>query len=129
MLKQGEIPQMKSRWIEHNAKKIFKQDFANLFFNVQAVKNELAGVQEIVLNEPENSVLVLSDFTNTEISGDLMSILNQASKTTKPYVKKTAVLGVTGIKRTFGDLLSRITGQSLVYFSNEMEALDWLAAD
>ena len=120
---------MKSRWIEHNNKKILKQDFANLFFNTQAVKNELAGVQEIVLNQPENSVLILSDFTNTEISGDLMSVLNQASKSTKPYVKKTAVLGVTGIKRTFGDLLSRITGQPLVYFSNESEALDWLATD
>lgn len=120
---------MKSRWVEHNNKKILKQDFANLFFNIQAVKNELAGVQEIVLSQPENSVLILSDFTNTEISGDLMSALNQASKNTKPYVKKTAVLGVTGIKRTFGDLLSRITGQPLVYFSNENEALDWLAAD
>lgn len=120
---------MKSRWIEHNNKKILKQDFANLFFNTQAVKSELAGVQEIVLNQPENSVLILSDFTNTEISGDLMSVLNQASKSTKPYVKKTAVLGVTGIKRTFGDLLSRITGQPLVYFSNESEALDWLATD
>ena len=120
---------MKSRWVEHNNKKILKQDFANLFFNAQAVKNELAGVQEIVMNEPENSVLVLSDFTNTEISSDLMGILNQASRTTKAYVKKTAVLGVTGVKRTFGDLLSRITGQPLVYFSNEADALDWLASE
>ncbi len=120
---------MKSRWVEHNNQKILKQDFANLFFNGQAVKDELAAVQEIVINQPENSVLVLSDFTNTEIGGDLMGILNQASKSTKPYIKKTAVLGVTGIKRTFGDLLSRITGQQLVYFSNETDALDWLASD
>jgi len=120
---------MKSRWVEHNNKKILKQDFSNLFYNTQAVKNELTEVQEIVLSQPENSVLILSDFTNTEVSGDLMSILNQASKTTKPYIKKTAVLGVSGIKRTFGDLLSRITGQPLVYFSNEADALNWLAAD
>lgn len=117
---------MKSRWVDHNGKRVLHQDFANLFFNIEVVKNELAGVQEIVLNEPENSVLVLSDFTNTEISGDLMSVLNQASKMTKPYVRKTAVLGVTGVKRTFGDLLSRITGQELVYFTNEAEALEWL---
>jgi hypothetical protein len=117
---------MKSRWIEHNGKKILYQDFANLFFNIEAVKNELSEVQDIVLNEPENSLLIISDFTNTEISGDLMSILNQASKTTKPYIRKTAVLGVSGIKRTFGDLLSRITGQPLVYFTNETDALEWL---
>jgi hypothetical protein len=117
---------MKSRWLEHNGQKILYQDFANLFFNIEAVKNELEEVQEIVLNQPENSLLVISDFTNTEISGGLMSILNQASKTTKPYIRKTAVLGVSGIKRTFGDLLSRITGQPLVYFTNETDALDWL---
>lgn len=117
---------MKSRWIEHNDQKILYQDFANLFFNIEAVKNELDEVQEIVLNQPQGSLLIISNFTNTEISGDLMSILNQASKATKPYVRKTAVLGVTGIKRTFGDLLSRITGQPLVYFTNETDALDWL---
>ena len=60
---------MRSRWIEHNGQKILYQDFGNLFFNVEAVKNELAEVQEIVLNEPSNSVLIISDFTNTEISG------------------------------------------------------------
>lgn len=117
---------MKSRWIEHNGQKILYQDFANLFFNIEAVKNELEEVREIVLNQPEGTLLIISDFTNTEISGDLMSILNQASKATKPYVRKTAVLGVTGIKRTFGDLLSRITGQPLVYFTNETDALNWL---
>ena len=117
---------MKSRWIEHNGKKILYQDFANLFFNIEAVKNELSEVQDIVVNQPENSILILSNFTNTEISGDLMSTLNQASKITKPYVRKTAVLGVSGIKRTFGDLLSRITGQPLVYFTNETDALEWL---
>jgi hypothetical protein len=36
------------------------------------------------------------------------------------------VLGVVGIKRIFGDLLSRITGQPLMYFSNDHQAKDWL---
>ena len=117
---------MRSRWVEHNGRKIFYQDFSNLFYNVEFIKDELDSVQEVVLSEPPNSVLVLSDFTNTEISGDLMGVLNQASRATKPYILKTAVLGVTGIKRTFGDLLSRITGQPLSYFSSETDAMEWL---
>ncbi|MFN8414053.1 MAG: hypothetical protein U0Z26_16855 [Anaerolineales bacterium] len=120
---------MKSRWIEYNDKKIFYQDFSNLFYNVQAVKNELAAVEEIVLNEPENSVLVISDFTNTEVSGEILPIMNQSSRNTKSHVRKVAVLGITGIRRTFGDLLSRLTGQSLMYFSNENEAKHWLVQD
>jgi hypothetical protein len=117
---------MKSRWITHNSQRILYQDFSNLFYNSQVVKDELLSVQEVVLGEPENSVLVISDFTNTEITGDLMPILNASSKATKSHVRKTAVLGVVGIKRIFGDLLSRITGQPLMYFMNDLQAKEWL---
>ncbi len=117
---------MKSRWITHNSQRILYQDFSNLFYNSQVVKDELLSVQKIVLGEPENSVLVISDFTNTEITGDLMPVLNASSKATKSHVRKTAVLGVVGIKRIFGDLLSRITGQPLMYFTNDLQAKEWL---
>ena len=117
---------MKSKWIEHNGTKILYQDFSNLFYNTKAFLEELEQVQQLVLQEPENSVLVISDFTNTEITNELMPILNEASNKTKSHVRKTATLGITGIKRTLGDLLSRITGQPLMYFSNEKEAKEWL---
>jgi hypothetical protein len=117
---------MKSKWIEYNGKKILYQDFSNLFFNTHAIKEELEQVQAIVLAEPENSVLIISNFTSTEITNDLMPLLNDSSKLTKLHVRKTAVIGMTGFKRTLGDLLSRITGQELMYFTNETEAKEWL---
>jgi hypothetical protein len=120
---------MRSRWIEHNGKRILYQDFANLFYNWEVVRDELLAVQEVVLAEPYNSVLALSDFTNTEISGNLLPIMNASSKATKSHVRRTAVVGISGIKRTFGDLLSRITGQQLMYFTNDVQAKDWLVRD
>lgn len=120
---------MKSKWMEYNNKKILYQDFSNNFYNEQAVKKELEEVQAIVLSQPVDSVLVLSNFSNTEISTNLMPILNESSKVTSPHVKKTAVLGVTGIKRTLGDLLSKITGQQLMYFTSEADAKEWLTKE
>ncbi len=120
---------MKSKWIEHNGKKILYQDFSNYFFNEKAVIDELREVQSLVSSQAENSVLVLSNFSNTEITANLMPILNESSSKTKLYVQKTAVLGITGVKRTLGDLLSRITGQPLMYFNTEMEAKEWLTKD
>ena len=117
---------MKSKWMEYNGKRILYQDYSNFFFNEEAVKRELAEVQAIVLNEPENSVLVLSNLSNTEVTLNLMPIFNEASRVTKSHVNKTAVLGVTGVKRTLGDLLSKLTGQPLMYFNNEIEAKEWL---
>jgi hypothetical protein len=120
---------MKSKWIEYNGKKIFYQDFSNHFFNEKAVIEELREVQSVVINQPMNSVLALSNFSNTEITANLMPILNESSSKTKANVRKTAVLGITGVKRTLGDLLSKITGQQLMYFNNELEAKEWLAKD
>lgn len=120
---------MKSKWIEHKGKQVFYQDFSNYFFNEKAVIEELREVQELVMSQPEDSVLVLSNFLNTEITSNLMPLLNESSSKTKKHVRKTAVLGITGVKRTLGDLLSRITGQPLMYFNTELEAKEWLTKE
>ncbi|NOY98923.1 MAG: STAS/SEC14 domain-containing protein [Chloroflexi bacterium] len=120
---------MRSKWIEYNGKKIFYQDFSGHFYNWQAVKEELDAVQAIVIQKPKDSVLVLADFRDTAIAGDLMSALNASSSLTKDHVHKTAVLGVTGIKRRLGDMLSMLTGQPLKYFDDETAAKNWLVAE
>lgn len=120
---------MRSKWIEYNGRKIFFQDFSNLFYNTEAVKAELAEVQTIVTAEAPNSVLVLSDFRNTNIGRELLPVMNAASTATKANVKRTAVLGVSGVKRTLADLLTQLTGQPLKYFDDELAAKDWLTKD
>ncbi len=120
---------MRSTWIEHKGKKIFYQDFSQNFYNSAAVKAELDEVQKVVTSAPLNSVLVLSDFRDTTVAGDLLSAMNAASKATKAYVRKTAVLGVTGIKRQLADLLTKLTGQPLKYFDDIEAAKNWLAQD
>lgn len=120
---------MRSYWIEYNGKKIFYQDFSKLFFNSAAVKAELEEVQKIVKAQPADSVLVLSDFRDTQIGSDLLTILNAASAATKAHVHKTAVLGVTGIKRKLADLLTALTGQPLKYFDDPEAAKKWLVED
>lgn len=117
---------MRSNWIEHKGQKIFYQDFSKNFYNSAAVKTELAEVQKIVLGEPNNSVLVLSDLRDTNIGSDLLPIMNAASTTTKDHVRKTAVLGVIGVKRKLADLLTALTGQPLKYFDDIESAKNWL---
>lgn len=120
---------MRSTWIEHKGTKILYQDFSRNFYNSAVVKAELDEVQKIVTAQPLNSVRVLSDFRDTNVGADLLSAMNSASAATKAYVNKTAVLGVTGIKRKLADLLTAVTGQPLRYFDNIETAKDWLAED
>ena len=120
---------MRSNWIEYKGKKIFYQDFSKHFYNSAAVKAELAEVQKIVTSEPLNSVLVLSDMRDTSIGSDLLPAMNAASAATKNHVRKTAVLGVTGMKRKLADLLTVLTGQPLKYFDDMESAKIWLAEE
>jgi len=76
-----------------------------------------------------NSVRVLSDFRDTNVGTDLLTAMNNASAATKAHVHKTAVLGVTGMKRRLADLLTAVTGQPLKYFDDIEVAKDWLAED
>jgi hypothetical protein len=117
---------MRSTWIEHIGKQILYQDFSKNFFNSAAVKAELAEVQNIVTAQPLNSVLVLSDFRDTNVGSDLLAAMNTASAATKDHVQKTAVLGVTGMKRKLADLLTALTGQPLKYFDDIESAKNWL---
>lgn len=120
---------MRSNWTEYKGKKIFYQDFSKNFYNSAAVKTELEEVQKIVKAQPLHSVLVLSDFRDTNVGSDLLSAMNTASAATKAYVHKTAVLGVTGMKRKLADLLTALTGQPLKYFDDVEAAKNWLAED
>ncbi len=120
---------MRSTWIEHNGQKIFYQDFSKHFYNSSAVKAELEEVQKIVTSQPKNSVLVLSDFRDTTVGSDLLASMNAASAATKTHVRKTAVLGVTGMKRKLADLLTALTGQPLKYFDDIEAAKNWLIQD
>lgn len=117
---------MRSKWIEYNGKKIFYQDFSKLFFNTTAVKAELEEVQKVVKAEPKSSVLVLTDMRDTNVGSDLIPAMNAASAATKDYVRKTAVLGVSGVKRKLADLLTALTGQPLKYFDDMESAKRWL---
>jgi hypothetical protein len=120
---------MRSYWLEHKGRKIFYQDFSRQFYNSAAVKAELESVQEIVKAEPLDSVLVLTDMRDTSVGADLLPAMNAASMAAKAHAHKTAVLGVTGMKRKLADLLSTLTGQPLQYFDDIEAARDWLVED
>lgn len=120
---------MRSTWIEYKGQRIFYQDFSKMFYNSAAVKAELEEVQAVVQAQPNNSVLILSDMRDTNIGSDLLPAMNAASAATKNHVRKTAVLGVTGMKRKLADLLTALTGQPLKYFDDLEAAKAWLVAE
>jgi hypothetical protein len=90
---------MRSKWITDKGNKIFYQDFSGQnLLNSDVVKKELEEVQAVVLSEPPASMLVLSDFRDTQVGKDLIDLMIVSSRLTKSHIKKTAVLA--GCRRT-----------------------------
>ncbi len=120
---------MRSRWITHNGRQIFYQDFSGHdSIAPEAARQELAEVQAVVLQSPPDSLLVLADFRGTKVGKDLMDLLITSSRITNACVKKTAVLGATGPKRILASMLIVLTGQKLSLFDTLEQALEWLTS-
>jgi len=117
---------MKSKWIEHKGKNIFFIDISGFQMDTKGFKAELDEAAAITTQQPENSVLVLTDIRSTVVSKEAVGIAKDSSAQTTKYVRKTAVLGVEGFRKVLLDAVSRFSGQKIVTFDDVEKAKDWL---
>ena len=121
---------MKSRWHAHLDHRILYIDLSGLRDNVRAFDEEIsAAVSTLgpeIYQQPPNSVLVLVDIRNTALTRDASRILTERIKDTKKYVKRTAVVGMTGIRKAFLDFFSLIAESETGSFDEPESAKAWL---
>ena len=114
---------MKERitWEDHQDLKLMISDHSNL--DEEGFSGLLKLVQEEILKQKKsNSILCLIDTTNTYITDRLRKEAAEMIKVCDGYVKKTAFVGVTGIKRIIINALQR--GYYLA--KNRDDARQWL---
>lgn len=123
---------MKSKWIEKQEKRILFIDLSDFRNNILGFEEELTLTvstigQEMYL-QPLHSVLVLVDLTNTSITPEANHLLSERISDTKKYVKRTAVVGMTGLRGIFLDYFARLAGSETVGFEKVDDVVDWLMA-
>lgn len=117
---------MKSRWRRCNGVAVFHLDYAGFKHDVAALRVEVRAADDVIVGQPEGSVLVLIDLRDTVASGDVVQLFKESSAETTPHIRRHALLGVTGIKRFLADKVARLAGRPMRLFSTEEEALAWL---
>jgi hypothetical protein len=114
-------------WITHKGKKILSCDYQG------APTEEIIKSFKIANNTMFRSpvpLLVLSDFSDTEITGEAVRYLKNAeSRQAAEKMKKSAVLGIDGVKRVLLNFYNAANGGKARAFGSREEALDWLVAD
>jgi hypothetical protein len=121
---------MKSRWIEYEDQSILYIDLSNFGDNVKAFDVELtetvSTIGQKMYEQPQNSVLVLVDLRNTAMTQTSNNLLTERIKDTKKYVLKTAVVGLTGIRKIFLDYFSLLASSETGSFEEPETAMKWL---
>lgn len=118
---------MCTKWIEYKGEKILYQDFSHHgLLDSEKALEEFSIMQRLILAEPPDSVRVLADFRNGQITKDLLDIMAKNTALTRSHVKKTAALGAAGPKRILLEMIINITGQPITYFNDSETAQQWL---
>jgi hypothetical protein len=121
---------MKSHWAEYGEKSILYIDLSNFKENIKAFDVELteavASVGQKMYEQPLNSVLVLVDLRNTSMTQQANNLLSERIKDTKKYVQRTAVIGMTGIRKIFLDYFAMIASSETGSFEDPESGIKWL---
>jgi hypothetical protein len=121
---------MKSRWVGYGEKNILYMDLSGFGENIRGFDAEIteavATIGQKMYEQPLNSVLVLVDLRNTTITQTVTHLLSERIKDTKKYVMRTAVVGMTGIRKIFLDYFSMLASSETGSFEEPEAAIKWL---
>lgn len=86
-----------------------------------------AEAQPLVAKHGTKSLLTLTNLTGVGLDADTRDAIREFIAENKPFVKASALYGVSGIARAVGGALIAATGRRMKIFDSEGEALAWLA--
>lgn len=121
---------MKSHWAEHKGKRIFVADYSDFGGDFEGLQREVDDAVNLISQEPDKSVLVLSSFENTEATMANLNVVRNLIARANHAVVKRALLGITGSRRFFITTFANVTGDTKVMaFDSKEKAMDWLVGE
>jgi hypothetical protein len=113
------------RTIEHG---IVLQDFSNLM-RVEEALAAIAEAQAFMQRRPrDRSALLLTNFTGSIYNQEVTDAMRRLAKDHQPYVRASAVYGVTPIMRVILRAIIALTGRDIRLFATHDDAVAYLAA-
>src|ERR1051326_3858954 len=112
------------RFIEHQGKRILFINYSHC--DVAMLKAVAEEGHRVIAQEPPNSVLTLNDVTGTSFDKESVAVLQAKVAANAPYVRKAAVIGISGLQRLIYTGVQTFSKRRLPTFENRQEALAWL---
>ncbi len=114
----------RERWVTHKGKKILVNDYSNLAGDdIATVCIELS---KRIHARDAHDLLFLCDVTETYANKAALATFKEWSVKNKPFLKKSALLGVVGVTKFFLQIVEKVSGIGAKTFDDLDSALDWL---
>ena len=92
---------------------------------IENMKNAVKKTEELAKNG--NEILAIYDFTDVYVTEEVMNYLkSDETKNVMKYIKKSAVIGIVGIKKIFLNVFNAVTSANTKAFDKLDEAKEWL---
>jgi hypothetical protein len=117
---------MSVEWIKYKNKKILVTTYKGL--NPEQMIDEI-NKQADIIRQTEGKVLLLDDFTGSYVNDEFMDAVKKLGKSLGPKTEKSAVLGVTGIKKILLKAYNVFIKDPVVPFETKEEALEFLVGE
>jgi Holliday junction resolvasome RuvABC endonuclease subunit len=117
---------MKSCWETHKGKRFFFAHYDRQ--PVEEFRAEVVAVEEEIFKQPKGSVLLLMDTTGILITPEVLNLSKNTAMRAQPYLRKSAILGMTGARKSILDIVARFAGAKIMAFDTVEQAKDWLVA-
>ena len=109
----------------YNGRKIIFLDLKGV--EPEGIKSRVEIAKTLIFASQTNSVLLLTDFRDMRYDRERTDYAKQVSIDIKPFVKKSALLGIEGLKKIIMQSLMVFSGRTnMKPFLEVKDALEWL---
>ena len=115
------------RFIEHQGKRVLFINYSHC--DVAMLKAVAEEGHRVIAQEPPNTVLTLNDVTGTSFDKESVAVLQAKVAANAPYVRKAAVIGISGLQRLIYAGVQTFAKRRLPAFETHLEALAWLVQE
>ena len=120
----------RSRWIQlPDGPRILYQDFSDFGRDMTTLRAEVEEVDREIRSQSLDSVLALADMTGTVPTSEVVWLFKHSASATRGYVRRQAVIGLTGGQWVLAQAVARFSGETLHLFDSPELAIAWLAGE
>lgn len=115
------------QFVEHKGKRILVTDCVGA--DLQLLRAIAAECLHVVSSQSLKSTRTLVDVEGAEFDTESMKIGSELATKNRPYVLRSAVVGVKGLRFFAFKTIITATNRPMKLFEDRQKALDWLAED